>query len=776
MNFRTKFLLVGTTLAIVPALLLATYLSYSSYQKGRSAIENLSREHLISVRELKKSQIEAYFQSIESQVLSFSKDRMIVNAMREFRQGFDEYIEQTQAYADIGAYRSDVERYYTNEYGDEYQQRNGGDSANIPALMKGLDSDSIVLQHDFISNNAAPLGEKDSLASLDNESLYSALHEIYHPPIRDYLQRFEYYDIFLVAPDTGDIVYSVFKELDFSTSLFDGPYANSGIARVFQKAVEAQNEDFVVLDDFHPYVPSYQDPAAFIASPIFDEGVIQGVLIFQMPIDRINGIMTSEHRWKESGLGASGETYLVGADTRMRSMSRFLIEDAEGYFEALKQGGTSPQLLNTIQSKQTSIGLQEVNTLGAKNALGGESGFEIFDDYRGVPVLSAYAPLDINGLDWAILSEIDEAEAFHESEALWSSVMFISSVALALVTVFSIGLSLLFANHLTKPVARFTEKIREINESSDLTQRVEVSGKDEIAQSAHALNALLEQFQATVAYLLSAAQKLSGSSKSLHEQTQLSLCASTSQQAQSESISSAATQLTATAGEVSTSAEATRESSQSAQALSTKGAELIEGRIESIQAQASNIADIEKELSQVSVAGEDISRVLQVISDIAEQTNLLALNAAIEAARAGEQGRGFAVVADEVRSLAQKTHQSTEEISNTINGLHDSIKRVQKVTEEGVLESERSVEGADNMRESLQQIAGQVASIREMNEQVAASATEQLAVSEDISRSIVEVNHLSEQNVSTAQSTAQEAEVVDALVEDLKGYVQKFKA
>lgn len=774
MKLRSKFLIAGTSLAILPALVLSLFISFTSYNEGRAAVEELSQAHLVSVRESKKSQIERYFKGIQDQVLSFSKDRMIVNAMREFRQGFDDFRSQA-GISQLDIQRSDLSQYYKNDYAVEYQSRNGGESVDANALMAALDTDSIALQHAFISNNPEPLGSKDALVSLNDNSLYTKLHEVYHPPIRDYQQRFEYYDIFLVAPDTGDIVYSVFKELDYTTSLFDGPYANSGIGRVFQQAVESGSEDMVVIDDFHPYLPSYQDPAAFIASPIFDQGTLLGVLVFQMPIDRINAIMTHDQKWRENGLGESGETYLIGSDKKMRSMSRFLIEDKAAYLEALSAGGESSDAVASIDKKNTSIGLQSVSTSGAARALRGEVGFDIFSDYRGVPVLSAFAPLSIEGLDWAIMSEIDEVEAFHESELIASSLFWITAVSVLVVAVAAVFVSIWFSQRLAKPVSSFTDKLSEIVERGDLTERVTVKGKDEIANGAIAINSLLEKFQRSVAYEAEVAAKLSDSSASLHAHTKKSLEASDSQQGQSQSIASASDQLTATAGEVSSTAEQTAASTSNARQLAEQGCSLIESRIESIRTQAQNIQNIDAELAQVSEAGEQISRVLQVISDIAEQTNLLALNAAIEAARAGEQGRGFAVVADEVRSLAQKTHTSTEEIGSTIARLHDSIQKAKQVTEAGVDESERSVEGADRMRESLAEIAEQVAQIQAMNEQVASAATEQLSVSDDISRSIHEVSALSEENRNVAGLTAAEAQSVDELVVALQEHVKCFK-
>ena len=192
-------------------------------------------------------------------------------------------------------------------------------------------------------------------------STYSTLHEQYHPIIRNYLEKFGYYDIFLVDLVSGDIVYSVFKEVDFATNLKDGPYANTGIGRgSLMPRRKPIKIDFVVLEDFAPYEPSYNAAAAFIASPVYDGEYKVGVLIFQAPIDKIDAVMTSNNAWKKVGLGDSGEVYMVGADLKMRNNSRFLIEQPEEYFKALADIGADEQVLKNSKALKTSIGMNPI--------------------------------------------------------------------------------------------------------------------------------------------------------------------------------------------------------------------------------------------------------------------------------------------------------------------------------------------------------------------------------------------------------------------------------
>jgi methyl-accepting chemotaxis protein len=251
---------------------------------------------------------------------------MVIDAMNSFKKSFKSYREETLTLSGSREKQS-LKNYYTQEFGQRYETRNNHQQFDVTGTIAQLDNDSIALQYAYISNNPKPLGEKDALTAASDGSSYSQLHRKYHPHFRKYLKEFEFYDIFLADPDTGDIIYSVYKELDYTTSLKDGPYANSGLGEAFRKANTSTEVDSVHLTDFAPYAPSYMDPAAFISSPIYDGKRKVGVLIMQMPVDRVNEMMTYSGRWAEVGMGQHSETYLVADDYTMRSMSRFLMVD-----------------------------------------------------------------------------------------------------------------------------------------------------------------------------------------------------------------------------------------------------------------------------------------------------------------------------------------------------------------------------------------------------------------------------------------------------------------
>ena len=362
------------------------------------------------------------------------------------------------------------------------------------------DASALALQELYITQNPNPTGDKHVMDDAGDGSSYSAIHGRYHPIIRNFLERFGYYDIFLVDAETGQIVYSVFKEVDFGTSLLTGPYSKTNFAEAFGAAREATSDDLIVFKDFESYAPSYNAPASFVASPIFDGTELIGVLVFQMPIDRINDIMTSRGAWRDVGLGKSGETYIVGKDLRLRNQSRFLIEDRESYLGMIRNVGLDEGIVRRIETLNTSIALQPVDTRGTQAALAGGTNAEIFPDYRGVRVLSAYRPLEIQDLSWAIMSEIDESEALAPAYRLRDRTLQLMAVLIVGI----ILISFLFARTMTRPIQDLTAKAKMIAEG-DLGIKIETSGGDEIAQLAQnfdimreTLRELIEDLEAKV--------------------------------------------------------------------------------------------------------------------------------------------------------------------------------------------------------------------------------------------------------------------------------------
>jgi class 3 adenylate cyclase len=471
-------------LALVLAITLPTIglIGWLGYKWGQEDLEATIFGKLTAIRAAKASQIESYFLVTRYQAKTLSENRMIVDAMEEFKSAFHELAQEPdKAGDDRQQWVKTVREFYASEFLPRLRATSD-DSRPLDAFVPS-DLETLRLQYHYLVQNPNPVGKKDALNHSEAGTAYDTVHAKYHPLFRNFQKRFGYYDLFLVDDQTGHIVYSVFKETDFATSLLSGAYRESNLALAFRNARLASDSDAVKLVDFASYAPSYGAPAAFIASPIFDAGKRTGVLVFQLPVDEINRVMTGGGNWRAEGLGETGETYLVGADYKMRSVSRFLIQQPEEYFAALAKINVLPAVIQRIRTFGTSILLQEVRTRASDEALHGQAKAAVIADYRGIPVVSSYAPLGISDVRWAILSEMHVAEAFAPVTALRQRILILAG----LITVGVLIIALLFARVFTRPIHDLIRGTRAMA-GGNLDVNVKPGGKDEIGELASTFN------------------------------------------------------------------------------------------------------------------------------------------------------------------------------------------------------------------------------------------------------------------------------------------------
>jgi len=361
-------------------------------------------DQLKSITSTKKRNIEYYFDIIRSQIVTYAENKMVIEAMQAFASAFGMLSAGNKAHEE-----ESVKHYYVTEF----MPRLRDNVARTDAMESFLPPPGVAttLQYLFISSNPYPTGQKSLMIAPRDARAYGQVHVQYHPTMLSFLEKFGYYDIFLIDPGTGNIVYSVFKEVDFGTSLLTGRYRDTNFGRVVKAAIESTDKRFVKLVDFEPYAPSYHAPASFIACPIYDHDKKVGILVFQMPINKINQILTGDNHWREDGLGDTGETYLVGHDRKLRSIARDLVEDRRHYLAMLKASGYDENAIHMVDNMNTSILVEQRNLTSIGLALDGQSGTLIETDTSGEASLNAYAPLSIPDVQWVILSSMKEQEA-----------------------------------------------------------------------------------------------------------------------------------------------------------------------------------------------------------------------------------------------------------------------------------------------------------------------------------------------------------------------------
>lgn len=376
-----------------------------SWLKARDILLERVASQLTTERASKAYQIEEYFRDLDQWIETLCENRMVVQAMQEFDAAFEKLREQP------------VEEHETEAVRDYYEKE------FLPRLAKNIDgepafetyrpntSEAVHLQNLYLAANPHPVGSKGDLESTGDSSDYDRVHARYQRLLQSMIKRMGFYDLFLIDPESGDIVYSVYKETDFGTSLLNGPYRNSNLAELFRKVRDDPDRGAVQIVDYQFYRPSYNAPAAFIGGSIYDGNRRIGILVAQLPVEDINAVLTGGKGWEKSGLGKTGETYLVGSDLLLRSASRGFIENKESFLESLRQSRLKESTVELIAQVGTPILLQPVDTEAAREALRGESDTRTVDG-RGGRVLSSYAPLAIPGVGWAIISEMSVDEAF----------------------------------------------------------------------------------------------------------------------------------------------------------------------------------------------------------------------------------------------------------------------------------------------------------------------------------------------------------------------------
>lgn len=311
--------------------------------------------------------------------------------------------------------------------------------------------------------------------------------------------------------------------------------------------------------------------------------------------------------------------------------------------------------------------------------------------------------------------------------------------------------------------------------SSDLTKRLDDSGSDEISSLARGLNTFLDNHRGFIREISTSAKHLSDSSVEMLDVTTKAREDSAEQKNQIAMVATAVNEMTATIAEVASNTASADDSARKAKEETEAGLKVVKENIHITNILSDEIKSAAGVIQTLKQDSEGIGKVLDVIKNISEQTNLLALNAAIEAARAGEQGRGFAVVADEVRTLASKTQESTVEIQEMIERLQHGTDSAVTVMDKGIETVSASVKQATQTGEALREITEAVSNISDVNAQIASSIEEQKIVAEEINKNVVNVDGLAQQSDQSAENIALANEQLRVLASSLTSIVSQFK-
>jgi len=381
---------------------------------------------------------------------------------------------------------------------------------------------------------------------------------------------------------------------------------------------------------------------------------------------------------------------------------------------------------------------------------------------------------ELEGLISLQLSEGEQlnAETTAQYQSISNTFIVIGGIALLLVLVAALLISL----SIIRPLAGLRSLINEVQQSSDLTLRADASGRDEVADTARAFNTMLEHQQALIRHLMDTATQLAAASEEMSAISVQVSQAATAQGDQTSMVATAVHQMSVAVQEVARNAQSTASNAADANKEARQGSELVQSNLKSIQGLSVSVEKAGEVIDTLHNQSDEISKVLGVIQSIAEQTNLLALNAAIEAARAGEAGRGFAVVADEVRSLASNTQKATESIRGMIDALQGGARSAVSAMQLSREQAQNSVSHAREAGEVLNHIVHAIEGIADGNVQISAATEEQTAVANEISQNISSLNDSIGEVVNGAEQSSHASRDLAQLASGLQQQIQRFRA
>lgn len=474
-----------------------TYFQYSTTTKQ----EKISL--LNNIRDRQLESLNLYYQNLEKLILSKSQSLDVKTALSEFKQSYDEI--------KINEFKKDDLKKTVNFfYNTQYKFRIDNEFKNTQQTELDLhlsksysfgerNDQTLFLQDAYLNHPEHPVGFKNKINYINDGTKYNLVtHPKYHDHFKQFSNLNNFYDVFLISKDNLQIIYSVYKETDFATSLKEGPHKDTGFANAVKKIVKeydnnAFKEPKVYFTDFERYSPSYFAPAAFALAPVFTvDGDFNGVFAVQIKADNVNRVLANNYQWNKIGLGLTGNSYLVGQDSILRSDLRIYIQDKDTFFKSL-QDQDNQKNINKIKNNTTSILLTKVKNPSVEMAFERKTGILTSENILKNEVLSSFTFFEFKNLKYALVTEMETSELFGPIRNLFINMS--SAVLVALLLAFALTTYLIL--NLLKPLRSLIE-VSERVKLGYYSERAAVQTRDEIGELSKSFNEMVNSVESDV--------------------------------------------------------------------------------------------------------------------------------------------------------------------------------------------------------------------------------------------------------------------------------------
>ncbi len=747
---KLMFTMAAATLtAVITGVSLISTLSYSH---SKDALSQSVEQQFTAVAKGREQALQLYVQSLQDLLLSLANNRLTQDALYAMERPFSSYRYEVENPGEAEL-RSQLQRWYQQQYQPYARSIDPAYNHDTSGWLAKAGLETLLLQHYYLQTNPNPPASASKLIDRADGSVYGQQHKKFHQSFVEVTNRYQLQELYLVAANGLNVVYSSHKSPVFATSLQQGAFADTELATTVKQVLKNPKAGWQVSKPA-PFRGYFEQQVIFFAAPVFntlagsDQAI--GALVLQLPVAALTALINQQQQWPQIGLGQTGDSYLVNAEQKLLTSLRTELADPQAFskdFPALKAKANHYGLAG-----QFTIASEEVRA-----ALAGQSGMQQTLDYREQPVLMSYQPVQIGQQRYALITQMDEQEAFASLQDLTQQMLWYGLLVIAVLAFAALLIARQAGLAIARPLESLADQIRSASDQHDLRTRFKAVGDDEMQSIAAALNQLFASLAELLGQLLHAA---SAQQQGSVQQLQISHSCKEAVYQQKTALlqlqqeASASQQAQQTIGQQIESASLAASKAQQQSAAGQQQLHQMHQLIQQLASQIGHSTDSMKDLEQ---AAAEIVTVLDTIRGVAEQTNLLALNAAIEAARAGEHGRGFAVVADEVRRLSGSTQSATAEIQQMLTRLAQSVQQTTAGLQQEQQSASLCLDSAALTEQSLDQTKNAAETIAAATSQISQLCLQECERSTQISLALSDINHSASATDQAMSELAQKA-------------------